>query len=537
MSESFILTGGTVVDGTGQPAFTGDILVEKGAIRAVSRNALEAGQPRIDCRGKVVAPGFIDMHSHMDFFAAAKNPAHFASFTRQGITSFVAGNCGFSPCALLPDSEHQHLINNSLFREGADDIHWQTFAELEARINSSDIRQGIIQMAGHGSCRTSLSGFDDRQLSRREFEILLGLLEEALQEGAAGVSLGLQYRPGIFASKRELTAVAELVQRYDRLLSVHARAYSALSGTYPLKPFGRPHNLLAIDDMLDLARVTGVKLQFSHLIFAGLRTWKTFDRALDLFDQARAEGLDIMFDIFPYPCGATLLNSIFPDWFMSGMPDSFFSIPKRLRLKLELGLGLKLLGLRYDDICLSHAGCPEYKGMEGESMAEIARVVQRSPLETVLDIMEKSDTQARVLMHRYYGPGLVERLMTHEAAIYATDAWPEPAGVQNPAAFGAFPRFLQIARETGNLSLEQCIRKMTGLAAGRVGLNDRGILLPGRRADITVFDWQKIQDRTDTLGNNASPAGIEHVIIRGETLLGYGVLQDGAGQQELALNP
>lgn len=522
--QNIVLTNGLLVDGSGAPARPGGLRIENGriaALGAVSANAAD-GAEIVDCGGKVIAPGFIDAHSHMEYFALNANPGYVDSFTAQGVTTFVAGNCGFSPYGFAPQSPHIALLENSLFKAGCNMLHWSSYAEFTGVLKQLGITQNMVHLAGHGSCRTSLAGFEARDLTAPEMDRMLALLDQAMEEGVAGVSLGLQYKPGIFARKDELERVARLVQKRDKILSVHARAYSAYSGTYPAVPFGKAHNLKAIEDMLDIVRQTGVRLQFSHLIFAGARTWKTADRAIALFDRIRAEGHDVMFDMFPYVCGATLLNTILPEWFMAAMPGALRNPLARARLRLEAELGFRLVGFGYEQMQLAAGACPEYDPYNGLFLPDIAKQTGQSCFEAMLDILEKSDAEARMLFHNYYSEEIIEKLMGHEAALYCTDSWPEPTGSQNPAAFGAFPRFLQIARDRGTLSLERAVHRMTGASAVRYRLEGRGLLKPGFAADIVVFDQERVADNTTPSRCDAAPSGIEHVFINGVPALAYG---------------
>lgn len=522
--NAIALRGGSIVDGTGAPRRDGDVLIIDGRIAAIGEVGADAAAS-IDCTGKVVAPGFIDAHSHMDFFAASGNPHHFDSFTAQGVTTFVAGNCGFSPFGFTPQTKHRGLLESSLFKAGRETLDWNSFGEYTGMLGRLGLTHNFVHLVGHGAARTSLSGFESRELREGEYRELLAILDRAMAEGAAGVSLGLQYKPGVFAKLDELADVARLVKRHDKLLTVHAKAYSSFSGTYPPIPFGRPHNLKAIDDMLELARRTGVRLQFSHLIFAGRTTWKTVDEAIALFDRAIADGIDVRFDMFPYGCGATLLNTLLPEWFMAKMPGALRSPMARARLRLEAEVGFRLVGFGYPQIQITNASCAEYEEHNGRFLPDIAARVGKSPFDTMLDILDKSNAEARVLFHDYYNDQIIDRLMQHPAAIFASDSWPEPGGHQNPAAYGTFPRFLRIARERRNISLEQAVHKMTGAASERFRLRHRGRLAEGDAADVTVFDWNVVSDQPSQTGD-AAPVGIEHVFVNGSQIFDGGEIMN-----------
>ena len=532
--DAALLRNGLIVDGTGAPARVGSLLIRNGRIEALGDLPADAGAP-IDCSGKVIAPGFIDAHSHMDFFSAGHDPHHFDSFTAQGVTTFVAGNCGFSPFGFAPGTKHRALLENTLFKAGRAKLDWNGFSEYREALGGIGMTHNFVHLVGHGTARTSLCGFEARALSASEHARMLELLDGAMREGAAGVSLGLQYKPGVFAKLEELDDVARLVKRHDKLLAVHAKAYSSFSGTYPMIPFGRAHNLKAIDEMLGLARRTGARLQFSHLIFVGSRTWKTVDEAIGLFDRALADGVDVCFDMFPYGCGATLLNTLLPEWFMAEMPGALHGPLARLRLRLEAEIGFRIVGFGYPQMQITNACCAEYDAYNGRFLPDIAERVGKSQFDTMLDILDKSNAEARVLFHDYYNDEIIDRLMRHPAAIFASDAWPEPGGHQNPAAYGTFPRFLRKARERGSISLEQAVRKMTGATAERFHMTDRGCLKEGYAADVVVFDWNEVRDQTTPKGN-ADPVGIEHVFVNGKAILDAGAIQIERGAGQLLLS-
>jgi N-acyl-D-amino-acid deacylase len=343
-----------------------------------------------------------------------------------------------------------------------------------------------------------------------------------MEEGARGVSLGLQYAPGMHARPDELRAVARLVKGRGKVLSVHLRAYSALAPGYPLRIFGEPHNLIALREALDLARSTGVRLQVSHLIFVGLRTWRTADRALSLIDRATADGVDVMFDTSPLHCGASVIGVLLPAWFVARGAAAYTDPRSLRRVKREIRLIQRLLGFGPADIQVTNALDPDLGDFNGRFLHEIARVRRMGPVDALLDLSRRSAGQAKVLLHRSSTERIVESLVRHPASLFMTDAWVERAGVQNPSAFGAFPRFLQMARERGLLSLEEVVRKMTGATAGRYGLAGRGILKEGAAADITVFDWENVRDTTTSQDTSAAPEGIDYVFVNGRKIVGSG---------------
>ena len=269
--------------------------------------------------------------------------------------------------------------------------------------------------------------------------------------------------------------------------------------------------------MLALARETGVKLQFSHLIFVGARTWRTVDEALRLIDRANAEGLSFHYDSYAMMYGASVITVVLPPWYLTLPESRRRSAAVRARLAVEIGVTKKLLGFDFDDIVITWAG-DKHRDIAGLNVKQIARRWGRSALDTYLQLVDDTRGQGRVLMYKYLTPEILSRLMADEKCLYMTDAWIEDEGMQNPAAFSCFPEFLRLGREKG--TLPHVVRQMTGAAADRFGLTGRGYLRPGYHADVTVFD-----PRTAALGPDPAgrPVGICHVFVNG----GHAV-KDGA---------
>jgi N-acyl-D-amino-acid deacylase len=300
------------------------------------------------------------------------------------------------------------------------------------------------------------------------------------------------------------------------------KAYSALSGAYPLRPFGTPHNLIAIEEMLDVARDTGVRLQLSHLIFVGERTWKTFDRAIGLIEEAIAEGVDVKFDTYAHHAGNSIINVVLPEWFLSQGPAAYQSRTSLLRLRAEITLIEKLLGFGYRDIQLTNADHEDLNRFNGMFLHEIARETGQGDFETLVDISRRTRGKARILNHRYSNREQVEHMIRHPASLFECDTEVAHSGIQNPGAYGTFPRLLQYARDGRLLTLEEVVHKMTAAAAQRFSIEGRGLLQKGLAADITVFDWERVEDNTTREDTSAAPTGIEHVFVNGQPALADG---------------
>ncbi len=523
-----LLKNGFIVDGTGKKGFQGNLLISDDRIEKISEREINAEGKVVDCAGLTVMPGIIDAHSHMDWYLPIKGHEELKlPFTAQGITTFMAGQCGFANAGYRENSPFVSKIGNSLFPMDLIHIQWNTMQEYFDYLKKNGMTHNMMSLVGHGTTRTSMRGFDASPMTNDEMKEMLNLLENAMDQGASGVSFGLQYEPGIFAHGDELRQIARLVKKKDKLMTVHLRAYSALAPGYPMStpkilldyvmPFDgyEPHNLIAIDELLDVARDTGVRLQISHLIFVGERTFKTCDEALSRIDRAAKEGVDVKFDTYSYHCGQSILGSIFPAWFLAQAPAAYTDTTMLKKLRSEFGLAQRFLGFGVNDIQITYAGNPELNEFNGMFLSEIAKKRGMDWFDATMDIARKTNVSAAVLNHRYSNLPVVESLMRHPASLFMTDALPEAQGVQNPAAYGSFPLFFQLAREKKIISLEEAVCKMTGATAQRYRIKDRGFLKEGLAADITVIDWKNIKDNNTVAETNKNPTGVEAVFING----------------------
>ncbi len=516
-----LLKNGMIVDGTGTKAYRGSLLINGEQIEAVTAGDITFKGKTIDCSDRVIAPGVIDMHSHMDWVLPAKGrPELKTPFTRQGVTTFIGGNCGFGVAGFRKNSPHKKILERRV--RGMYDLSWDSMAEYGDVMKRQGMSHNLLNLAGYGTTRASIQGYDATPMKGEKMREQVYLLEEAMEQGACGVSFGLQYEPGVFATLEEMKQVAELVKRKNKIITVHMKAYSSLSGTYPLKFFGTPHNLLAIEDMLNLARETGVQMQLSHLIFVGERTWKSYEKAFEMIDQGIKEGLDLKFDTYAYHCGVSIINVVLPEWFLAGIPEVFESRTSLLKLRAELTLIKNLLGFGYEDIQITKANHPDLEQFNGMFLKDIAEKRGMSEFENFIDFVQKSNGKAAVLNHRYSNLEQVKAMISHPASLFQTDATVLTDGTQNPAAFGNFPRILQYAREFALLPLEKVVHKMTGASADRFNIKDRGVLAKGKAADIMVFDWKTVRDNNTDTKTGETPTGIDSVFINGKPVLHNG---------------
>lgn len=521
-----LLSNGEIYDGTGTAPYIGDIVIEDDRIVEVGKNFSEESMKHIDKKydlsGLSVSSGFIDAHSHNDWFAIKREPVpYFEPFIRQGITTFVTGNCGLSATGFETDSRYAaDKLGGGLFFYKDTTGRYGTIDEFFEAIDKNN-PCNIAALIGHCSARASVTGFENRPLTKAEEEKVLAILEKGLKQGACGISLGLMYEPGIYADTGELKKVAKLCEKYDRPLAVHPRANSAISLAYK-GLFGRSHLLRAVDELVDIAKGTKLKLQYSHAIFVGRRSFADKDEFVQIMHNLRKTGVDAQFDIYHELLGVSVITVILPAWYQ-GMSLTERKKPfNRLKLAALCTASGKLLGFGFDDIEVAYIG-PDYEQYEGKTVHQIAGELGKSDLDAYLYLCEISNFAGRINLSPYSTPEIISELSRDDSCLYMTDAWVEEHGIQNPAIYDCFPKFLRSSLLGIGDTMPGTIRKMTGGTADRFCLAERGYLKPGFFADLTVFNKNALQEGKP---DQEKAFGIEKVFINGKLVLENGVLNN-----------
>ena len=509
-----LLKNAKIYDGTGAEAFFGDLLIENDKIADVAEKIETEADEVIDLTGKSLSSGFIDAHSHNDWFAIKNNPLpYFEPFIRQGITTFITGNCGLSAVGFDDGCKNVDKMGGGLFfYNDTTGVYGETDKYFAAIDGNSPCN--IASLVGHCSARAAVAGYENRKLTADEEKQMLGILEKALQNSAAGISLGLMYEPGVYADIDELKKVAALCIKYDKPLTVHARALSAVSMAYK-QLLGRSHLLRAVDELVEIAKGTNLKLQYSHAIFVGRSSFKDKDELLKIIEKLKADGVDIMFDIYDECLGVSVITVILPAWYQSLTPKQKKKAFTKLKLSLLVKATSKLVGFYFSDIQIAYIG-EGYEKYEGKTVHQIAEEEGMKDLDAYLMLCEKSNFKGRVNMGPYSTPQIISELSRHENCLYMTDAWVEEHGIQNPAIYDCFPKFLRDSlRGTGD-TMPNTVRKMTGATADRFMLQNRGYIKKGYFADLTVFDEERLKNATP---DKTQSFGIEKVFINGKPVL------------------
>ena len=510
-----------VIDGTGAKAFRADIAVTGETITHVGDLAGLQASATLDCTGKLLAPGFIDIHSHSDFLVPGADHGRLLEpFIRQGMTTLVGGNCGFSPAPVTERTRASITEASRLIGDEALELRWTTMGDFLDAIAEGGVALNVAQLVGHGAVRAAVSGhLNPDPPNEDELGAMERLCKAALDDGCIGVSTGLGYPPGIFATENELTAFAGWAAAAGKLFTSHLRAYSWVSPVYQSDPSVTPHNIAAIEEILRVAERASAKLQISHLIFVGKNTWHLAPRAIETIEHARERGLDVAFDAFPYTAGNTTASVVFPPELLPFL-EQVLASPEQMEGLVALGEAVfAQIGFHLEDIQIMHANAAAFDRYDGWFAGEAARDAGMSVWEFYARLVSESHRNARVLIHKYSGDAsdesALEAVLRHPLCTIETDTFVTAHGHQNPASYGTFPRVLHTYVRRGLFTLEEAVRKMTGAAAERLGWHDRGYIKKGAAADLVVIDPGTLEDTATFTEPARFPRGIEHVFING----------------------
>ncbi|MBI3785357.1 MAG: amidohydrolase family protein [Deltaproteobacteria bacterium] len=525
MDCDLILRNATVIDGSGSNPTHGDVAVTGGRIQAVDSLADVKGAEEIDCTGKVVAPGFIDMHSHSDWVAPL--PEHgdvLAPLVEQGMTTMVGGNCGCSPAPYLPSNSKLLPLVGRMLHDHDLDYGWSSMGSFLNALEQRGVALNIAQLVGHGTLRVAAMGSSQAAANAEQIAAMADLLRAALDEGAIGFSTGLGYAPGVFADTDELVGITAPLKERNATYTSHARSYIALGRLDD--PDQVPSNIHALDETAAVGRAHGVKVQHSHLIFVGDKTWPTTDRALEHLDRLASE-IDIGCDAFPYVGGNTTLVVFMPPWTLTNLKEATSDPEQRERVAGTLRWVLPALGMRWEDTQILWAPDESKVHYQGMTIAEIATDRGASATETYLDLVQELGSQTRIMNWNYSGrdgeEASLRKVLQHPLTCFEADTILTGNGFDNPASYGNFPRVLgRYVRELKLITLPEAIRRMTSASAARFGLRDRGRIAAGLAADLVVFDPAVVGDNTTRKAPNRSPSGIETVVLNGQIVVRNG---------------
>lgn len=514
-----VIQGGRVFDGTGGPAWSADIGLRGDTIAAFGTLDPEQARTVIDARGLCVAPGFIDIHTHSDADVLAYPDDESRVF--QGITTEITGNCGSSAAPLCGAELAEHVQE---LREKGIDARWTDVASYFRTLESTRIAVNHALLLGQGTLRRSVARLENRPLSERELAEVLRLLDEGLDQGAIGFSTGLEYTPGRFTPTDELVAMARVLARRGKLYASHLRSEEA-------------QFLEAIDEALRIGRESGARVQVSHLKAAGKPNWHKQDDALAALERAQGRGIDVLADAYPYTAYSTGLTVFLSDEAREGGDEAILARLKdpaeraKIRAHLEPRVASDPGG--YELIVIASVGAGRNRDVIGVDLATIAARRGVEPAEALLQLLEEEKADVGFVGHGMSEENVVS-VLTHPLVMIGSDGRamaPRGKALEtrpHPRSYGTFARVLaKYVRDERCLDLATAILKMTSMPATQVGLADRGRIGRNMKADLVVFDPEKVQDRATYDDPHRTATGFSHVLVNG-----VAVLRDGARTNE-----
>jgi N-acyl-D-amino-acid deacylase len=496
------IINGLIVDGTNTASYKGNIVIKNGRVNKILHQDTTIDKDAtyydniIDAEGLIVSPGFIDIHTHSDTTFLSYKKAD--SKILQGVTTEITGNCGGSKFPVkLDDTETK-----------SNPYSWKDLNSYIEYASNFGSYTNLGMLVGHGTLRRNVANFDDREVTKSELNEMCEDLDKALEQGAFGMSLGLIYIPGVFSSEDELIELSKVLASKNRILSVHIRNES-------------DRIFEAIEEMLNIAKKSKVRLQISHLKLAGKNQWGKSDGLLRLIENAKMEGIDINCDQYPYEASYTSLASIAPRWAQDGGSSKLIS---RLKNPSE-----KLINDMLDEI-ENRGGAsgilvldvkdkfPQY---ENKRLSEISKMEDTSPIKALKKIIIETNGDAKGIFFCMSMDDVMNIMKSPFVSVgsdgSSVSTNPSELGFKlHPRNFGTFPKFLQIVRENGLMPIENAVYKMTGLNAHNLRINDRGTIKEGNIADITIFDKDLVKDNSTYISPAKRPTGIEHVIVNGK---------------------
>jgi N-acyl-D-amino-acid deacylase len=523
-----LIRNGSMLDGLGNQAVQCDIGIHGDRIAAIDRDLPEtAANHVIDATGLTVTPGFIDIHSHTDF-TILRNPRA-ESKIRQGITTELVGNCGFT-AAPVRQKHFQplmdYLVNTIALTDEEKKIwNWPSQADFMKYVEAQGTGINLAFLVGHSTIRVAVMGMEKREAGPDELKMMKAMLKEEMIRGIWGFSSGLQYEPARFAQMDELLALAETASAYNGLYATHMMSESA-------------HLLECLTESIEVARQSGVSLQVSHLKAENPVNWYKVEEALKSIDQACTEGVRVGFDVYPYTALGSGLIDLIPDWVreagIQNMVDILSNPIQRKKVLEDMDRpSLKnwvnpMDGTPWSHVRIAIVKSEENRWVEGRNMEEAAHIMGVPPAEAVLNLLLAEKGAVKMI---FFGmrEADVEKIMKHPGAMLCTDGRAVApygslsAGNVHPRYYGTYPRILgHYVREKRIMTLAEAVKKMTSLPAKKIGLKERGQLKEGYIADITLFNAATINDKATFDKPHQYSEGIEAVIINGELAVNQG---------------
>ena len=507
-----VIRGGYVLDGAGAPPMRKDVGIVGDTIVKIGDLSNVEAEKIIRADGLFVAPGFIDIHNHSDLGVFLVPTAD--NYIRQGVTTIVVGNCGSSPAPLTDNNIDAFKEMRKEFYEKFG-IPWRSFSEYLDKLEELKKSINVATLVGHGTVRSAVLGFENRPPTEKELSEMKSFVEEAMKAGAFGLSTGLIYIPSAFASLEEIVELAKVAARYGGIYATHMR---------------NEGNLLidAVIEALTIGIRSGASVEISHLKASGIPAWGNVKKALALIEDYARRGFDVSADAYPYTASSTGLEALLPKWIREGGRRKLIErlkdpeIIERIRRDLERSGVMEGRYIEWHQVVIALS--ETHPEVVGKDLAEISREWNLDPLRATAKLLIDDEGGTFVVIHAM-NENDVKEVIKHPLVAISTDGSIREfgKGKPHPRNYGTYPRVLaKYVREEKIISLPEAIRKMTSLPARKIGLWDRGIIRPGMKADITIFNFYTVKDTATYEDPHSYPQGIEYVIVNGVVVIEEG---------------
>lgn len=513
-----LIRNGLVVDGSGRPGERTNVAVQGGKIYAMNAAADAAAKLVIDAAGLVVAPGFIDVHSHNDLVPFGDAAVQELKL-RQGVTTELVGQCGLGvvPSSPADGGLWQNYIKG-VVGDVAGGFSFFDMADYRRQMAARGLKNNVAALVSHGALRATVMGFAPRAATEAETAQLCALAEQAFAQGALGLSLGLQYMPGIYSERAELSALAAVVARCGKLIMVHLRNHDRTMSA-------------ALREMIDIAAENGAALHISHMRSYDSAIWGCpAAELIRLIDEGEAKGIRLTFDEHLYLSGSTLLTQLLPPWLSGGpaeaMRRQLADNATRERLKRELqdprisypGWDNYSAVAGWDGVLLTSLTKRENRPLIGRTVAELAAEWHQDPVDVVAELLLAEGGGVGIVTMNIFSEQETLQLIRDPRQMFGSDSI--PAGVPHPRLYGNYPLlFGKFVRDRRALTLEEAVYKAARLPALTIGLPERGLLETGKVADIVLFDFTAINGYEEYRNSRKRPVGIRDVIVNGQPAL------------------
>lgn len=511
MNVDVAITGGRILDGTGSPARWGDVAVRDGRICSVGPEGGWKARRTIDAGGMVVCPGFIDVHTHSDLVPLAEPRCE--AKVMQGVTTEVIGQDGLSYAPLTDETLPFFRTAFAALNGDPPGLDWD-WRSVDEYLDRFDGRTAVnmAMLAPHGNIRAAVLGLEDRAPTPGELDKMKRLLDRAMREGAFGLSTALTYAPCSFAGEEELVELCRVVARHGGYFAPHLRNYGTEMDA-------------AVEEVIGVSRRAGVPLHLTHFQASFPSGKGKAGHYLQRIGRARREGLEVTLDAYPYVASSTFLAGLLPGWAHVGGPqrvlERLADPESRRKIRHEMEVtgsdGLQKVPAPWETIVVGDAGDGRSADLAGLNFREISQRLGKPPFDCFADLLLQSNLAVSCLMFVGHEDNL--RAFVQDPELMAGSDGLLVGRRPHPRAWGTFARYLaRYVRELGVLTLEECVRKMTSLPARRLGLDDRGVIEPGKIADLVVFDPDSVEDTATYENPKSHPKGIPLVIVHGEVV-------------------